>query len=581
MIALTSLFAVAMISVGLERSIFAPIRQSTTHSKAQVKFNNLIRAHLAESKTELTAKEIEQYKHQAVQIAQNQAKIESFLSKNHFQVSTKQLIKLAEQEPQFKPLLAKLEAMDPTSRKEIPQQLQEIKTYVEQKIFESSILNSSISTESSKEHLRSVFMQERTYEWLVIDKSYLQDAITDVENEAEIHEYYDRNDFPTLPSAKISFIELSKKQAKTPQMSMQELRAAVDSNAIAPVMKQTFDVTVYEISQSKTAHMLNQESLTIAENSSPLPEKYQEQPSIYYQKVMTQSLDAKQAKELRINHAKEGQYVYSQSNGKEKLVRLNSRKENKCLTIACLKTAKQKWIEQEQAKAINQQVTAIQEEKLYNPKNLSAVAKKLQLRIAHSDTFTPESKISSKLDSQILKNLIFSPQAEKIKTISSPLKLENGNVIIYQIQSLTPSTKKPLSDVRVKIVEHLHQQRISKKLAEDASLSIKQLHNGESIQTLEKKFKTRIKSTSANNGANKIPSQLLEAAKRIPSSNIGWTKPIIQYMPENDSWYLLSLSNVIHTDKYSSAVENIANDETITALLQHQELNTIYKEILT
>ena len=33
--------------------------------------------------------------------------------------------------------------------------------------------------------------------------------------------------------------------------------------------------------------------------------------------------------------------------------------------------------------------------------------------------------------------------------------------------------------------------------------------------------------------------------------------------------------------RLSLAVENIANDETITALLQHQELNTIYKEILT
>ena len=122
---------------------------------------------------------------------------------------------------------------------------------------------------------------------------------------------------------------------------------------------------------------------------------------------------------------------------------------------------------------------------------------------------------------------------------------------------------------------------MKRQLDNEIKLSVKKLHNGENIEILAKKFKTSIqKANSFKELKDKVPAQIVQAASQIPSTDIGWAKPILQYNQEDKHYYLLTLKDVVYTDKNSTSVSNIISDEAITQILQSQEINSIYQEIL-
>ena len=192
-----------------------------------------------------------------------------------------------------------------------------------------------------------------------------------------------------------------------------------------------------------------------------------------------------------------------------------------------------------------------------------------------------DTPISKQLDSQTLKQSLFS-QPKMRKSISDPIKLENGQIMFYQIVDFIAESKRPLQDVREQILTQLRAQQIQTKLENDCKHSVKALHNGTSIETFAKKFKTILQTRAASKlSASDLPASVLAASKRIPSSHQGWTKPILSYHAEDNSWYLLALKSVVYTDKNTASVEQIISDEAASSLLIRQELEALYHDILS
>ena len=116
----------------------------------------------------------------------------------------------------------------------------------------------------------------------------------------------------------------------------------------------------------------------------------------------------------------------------------------------------------------------------------------------------------------------------------------------------------------------------------DAELSVKQLHNGEPIQSFADKFKTTIRKSKADKPlTDQLPKTIAQAAKQIPSSHLGWNNPILKYDADSKTWYLLALTKVVYTDKNTSSVDHIVSDESVTRLIQRSELNALYQTILS
>ena len=167
------------------------------------------------------------------------------------------------------------------------------------------------------------------------------------------------------------------------------------------------------------------------------------------------------------------------------------------------------------------------------------------------------------------------------KNISDTIELDNGNVIVYQIESFTPTEKEPLENVRDHIINTLRTNHINSQLAKDTTLAIKQLHNGEPIDSLAKKFQSSIKQSNKISDIKKLPSQIQLAAQRIPSADMGWMKPALEYHPESKKWYLLALTDIVYANKSNAAIDTIASDEKVENVLKNLETNIVFKDILS
>ena len=201
-------------------------------------------------------------------------------------------------------------------------------------------------------------------------------------------------------------------------------------------------------------------------------------------------------------------------------------------------------------------------------------------KIYTSNTHTPQSIIKAH-SSEALAHALFDQNEEPSDKISNPITLPDGKTIIFKIIKHNQSEKKPIESVREQIAGILHEKHMLSKLKSDLSVAVKQLHNGDGIDTLCKKFETTVEFSKPNQTPNVLPSHILQAATRIPSGNIGWTKPLLEYDPDSKSWYLLSLRTVVYTDKNNSAVENIIADEKLQNFLKSIEISSIYRDILS
>jgi hypothetical protein len=221
----------------------------------------------------------------------------------------------------------------------------------------------------------------------------------------------------------------------------------------------------------------------------------------------------------------------------------------------------------------------LQESKLYEPKDLQKVAKDNGLKVQTSETFTPEASIHS-LKSGRLIDHVFNTGIKQ-QGISDAVKLEDGSVVFYKVLEHTPESKAPMEAVRQDITEQLRKEHRQQQTIKDTGLSIKQLHNGDSIEKIAQKFGSKIQQSKDKNILRqRLPIKVLEEADKIASPNIGWSRPILVDSPDENKWYLVALTNVLYTNIHNSAEENIVKDPELHTVLQRQELNSLYQEIL-
>ncbi|MEC8882787.1 MAG: hypothetical protein VX737_05880 [Pseudomonadota bacterium] len=568
-----------MVVLGLEKGFTAAVQpvQKSIEKRAQFKYRNLVQTHFATHSREPSEEELLNYQKRAIELIQMETKLQEFFKKENFKISTKELLFFIQNSEDLKPLLKKMETTNAQHRNEVPQYLTEIKTLAEQNIFQSMIMQSTIITNKDKENLRNVFMQERSFEWIKVNTDYLKDVNSNIENEAEIQEAYQNGSFSSEPSAKIKYIEIDANKIKKPIISDQKIKQLIANKKIQSKTNTKYHIIEYQLTDKTTKESIDLSNTKDQIHNIESLRKSHNQDKIHYTKRKKTILDDKIAIDKNINSLNINQYMYDDETNK--LYFLNKIEETQCLSKECINGAKRKWQEREMKSQLNTIASRIQEEKLYAPKDLTRIAKEINLKIKELKTITPSSNLKETLNSQYLKEHIFE-NADNNK-ISSPIKLDNGNIIFYQIGEYTPSKKKDLQAVREEIIKELKTTQMKKQLDNEIKLSVKKLHNGEKIEILEKKFKTsRQKAGSFKELKDKVPAQIVQAASQIPSTDIGWAKPILQYNQEDKHYYLLTLKDVIYTDKNSTSVNNIISDEAITQILQSQEINSIYQEIL-
>ena len=568
-----------MVVLGLEKGFTTAVQpgQEVADKRVQFKFKNLIQTHYATHNKEPSEEELLSYQKKAIELVQMETKLQEFFKQEKFKISTKELLFFIQNNENLQPLLKKMETINAQNRNEIPQYLAEIKTLAEQNIFQTMIMQSAIITNENKENLRSVYMQERSFEWLKVNTDYLLDSDTSIENEAEIQEVYDRSSFLSEPSAKIKYIEIEANKLRRPTISDEKIKRLIADNKIQSKTHNKYHITEYKLTDKTTNQTIDFDSIKDQIQNTEILRKAYSTDKINYSQKKKSILNDKIASDKNINTLDTEQYMYDDESNK--LYFLHKIEEIKCLSKECINNTKRKWQEKEIKSQLNSLASRVQEEKLYAPKDLTKIAKKVNLKVKESDIIRPDSNLKGTLNNHKLKDNIFENASSS--KISSPIKLDNGNIIFYQISEYIPSKKKQLQEVRAEIIKELKTSQIKKQLDSEINLSVKKLHNGENIETLEKKFKTSIqRAKSFKDLKDKLPAQIVQAASRIPSTDIGWTKPILEYNQEDKHYYLLTLKDVIYTDKNNTSVNNIISDETITHILQSQEINSVYQEIL-
>jgi hypothetical protein len=577
----TGLFAVLMIASGFEHTFSGIAHKLTSYEdrKIEHKVKRLQALYHAENKREPTDAENRRIKQQAIAMAHYQERFRQFFVRNHYELSTKQLLKSIQMDKRFEPLLQHLDRIDSGNRESMAEQLKDIKESIRHEHFQDAIQETAIIQDSDVERLRNAFMQERSYQWIKVNASYLiKDEKNQVNNEADIQQYYENNDFPSTPTVQFKYILLRPETIKH-TVTSQFIHSLIEKGTITQPTEKIYNLQIQQLSHQKTQHALRMDELIQTIDAAEIPSTIKHRDVLYFSAPLQKKLSLEEMAKTDIPAIANGQSTFTQHKGQWRLVSNLGISQQPCTSTACIDHAKKTWIQNEQQHAQEKQIARLQEQKLYHPKDISKVAANTKHTLHQSAVHTPES-LAKRFRSQTLAEALFDPSAPKDR-ISDPITLPDGNSLIYQVTEHNPSQKKAIETVRDHIAKILHQQHMLNKLKNDLSVAIKQLHNGDGIDTLTKKFETAVEFSKPNEAPRTLPTHILQAATRIPSGDIGWTKPILEYDPTSRSWYLVSLRAVVYTDKNNSAVENIIADEKLHSLLKSIEISSIYRDILS
>ena len=583
-ISATALFALVMVLTGLERSVFSPLRAPSRvlDTKVALKLNSFIQSHFSQFGTEPTDQQIAEYHGQAVKFLETQSRFSRYFKTQNFMVSTKQLMRFISANEHTKTLFDTIDRDNAADRDKLPAKLEEMKAHVEKSVFESSIASSAIATDDHIEGLRSVFMQERTYEWLKIDDAYIEPDSLSVDNEAEIQEYYQTHDFPSPSSATIQYMIVAPESVSHKNITAKHMQNRIRSGQSETPLSYRYKTRTYVLDVEDNNPIPDADQGKLSPLLSEIPHKYQQHASIHYKRYTDETLSASQAKKMSIDHAAEGSCIFSKASKKDSVICLNQIISEPCFSQVCVEQATKDFNAKQLSDAVNKKLAAIQNDKLFAPKDLEALSKKHKLTLQKSGTFTPMDSISESSKGDAIVKAVFSNgKSPALHVIRGPVKVNKDHFAFYQITDFNDETKKPLHDVRPQITKILHKQQMNHKLMSDCELSVKQLHNGVKISALAKKFKTNVLSSDQKLSASEqLPEAIMQRAQQIPSPRLGWTKPILHYHPDSNAWYLVALSNVVYTDKNTSSVDHIINDETVTRLIQRRELNAMHQTIM-
>ena len=544
--------------------------------------NSLLQAHFNQYGTEPSQQHFNEYHGQVLKALETQSRFNRFFRSHNFAISTKQLMRFVQANEHTKSLFEKIDRTSVADRETVPAQLEDMKAHAEKTIFESGIASSAIATDDHIEGLRSVFMQERAYQWLKIDDSYIEPESLSVDNEAEIQQYYQTQDFPQPSSATIRYVIVDPSSVSARKISTEQMRTRIRSGQSESPLRHRFDIRSYVLDASLSKLIPEADQTRIKTLLSEIPEKYQQHSSVYYERFTDETLSESQAKKLSIDHATEGSCILSSDSKKDTIVCLNKVISEPCKTQACIDQATKSYNAKGVSDAVNLKLAAIQNDKLFTPKDLDAISKKHKLTLQKSPSFTMSTSVSKSITNDALNKAVFSNgHSPALLTIRGPVKIDKDRFAFYQITDYNNETKKPLHDVRNQITAILHKQQMNLKLMNDCELSVKQLHNGVNISVLAKKFKTKVFSSNQKLSASEqLPDAILQSAQQIPSSRLGWTKPILKYHADANAWYLLALSDVVYTDKNTSSVDHIINDDAVIRLIQRRELNAMVQTIM-
>ena len=460
---LTGAFAIAMVSTGLQGIfLFKNEWQSAQGPVTQEVFSYLVHEHKNKYGSNPDQKIQEQYLQDALQQQRMYDNFGTFFIKHQFTSSTKHTIRLLKKDDHFSKLLNALDSSTNNYTVAAAEKIKNISQILQQKVFMDTLSKSTIIPEKNREAMRKIFMQQRTYMWLELKTEQVANQITEMNNAAEIQEYYEKQSFHTPASAVISTI------------------------------------TIY-------------------------PEAYHD------------------------------------------------------ITLNVTNTRKS------QDRNLAVQLQAVQEAKLYYPKDINKISEQsgLSQNLKKGITLTENSK-NTIIDDTLTKEIFSTAVQNDAYRVSNPHKQADGSYIIYQIQNLMVPGKKPLEEVRMEIIKQVHEQKLQQKLRENAELSLQQLRNGTDIALLERKFNIKANRTNPEQSlASQIPQLVSESAKHIASENTGWHNTVMTYNPTTASWFLLTLEKAIHTDRENTQEKNIISDETLTVLFRQRETNPIFKEIMT
>ena len=120
----TGVFAVLMIASGFEHT-FSNITQhvaSTSDRRIDHKIKRLQAIYQAENKREPTDAENRLIKQQALSMAHYQDRFTQYFINNHYELSTKQLLKSIHMDKRFEPLLEHLDRIDSGNRENMAEQ---------------------------------------------------------------------------------------------------------------------------------------------------------------------------------------------------------------------------------------------------------------------------------------------------------------------------------------------------------------------------------------------------------------------------------------------------------------------------
>ena len=582
-LALTGVFALLMVIAGNER-LFSTVSPKPTNSierSAQHKMQRLISAYQNEHRREPLPNELAAIEQQAYHIARYQDRYTSYFRKHDFTLSTRQLLKQIQLNKNLEPLLKHLDKVDGNNRTGISEHLKDIKDSILQETLQSSIYRSAIIPTSDIERLRNAFMQERTYQWLKINHQYLiEEEHNTVNNEAEIQSYYEANDFPSTPTAQIQYIRL-KAPAVNRKPTTEELNESIQSGRIAPPKTSKHHLEIYHLTTQQSQLWIGTQDISKQLEEAEIPAIFRDRQKLHYTKTQTMALTEDELSKHRLPVLASGRSTFIKRDQKWLLVRNRTTTTSTCTTSKCQQTTVAAWQKMMQQEHLDKLSAQIQEGKLYHPKDITKVANITNHTVETSPSMSPH-KIPKNLQGKSLKQSLFnSKDSNPHKRISEPVLLDNGDILFYQIIAYQPVFKRPLEDVRKQITTELHKQHIQKKLKNDLSVAITQLHNGDGIDTISKKFKARLHYSAPNTTLSELPTRIREAALNIPSGNIGWTKPVLDYDTESGSWYLLSLRTVVYTNKNNSSVDNIITDERLSNMLRNHESSTIAMDILS
>ncbi|HAV93580.1 MAG TPA: hypothetical protein DCW33_01785 [Proteobacteria bacterium] len=579
----TGVFALLMVVAGSER-LFSTVSPTSTNSierSAQHKAQRMIAAHQNEYRREPLPNELSAIQQQAYYIAHYQDRYTSYFKKHDFTLSTKQLLKQIQLNKNYEPLLQRLDNLDSNNRAGVTEQLKDIKDSILQQALQRTIYRSAIIPANDIERLRNAFMQERTYQWLKINHQYLiEEEQNTVNNEAEIQSYYETNAFPSTATAQIQYIRLKAPTIKR-KPTVKELNESIQSGRIAPPKTSKHHLEIYHLTTQQGQQWLDTQDIRKQIDEAEIPALFRDQQQLHYTKTQTMSLAEEALGKHKLPVLPSGKSTFVKRGQQWQLIRNRSITTSTCTTTQCQQTTVNAWQKMMQQDQLDKLSARIQEEKLYHPKDISKVANTTNHKVETSPSISPH-KLPKNLQGKPLEQSLFSSKDSSTHNrISEPVLLDSGDILFYQVIAYQPVVKRPLEDVRKLITTELHKQHIQQKLKNDLSVAIKQLHNGDGIDTLSKKFKARMHYSAPNTTLNELPTRIREAALNIPSGNIGWTKPVLDYDAESDTWYLMSLRTVVYTNKNNSSVDNIITDERLSNMLRNHETSTIAMDILS